>query len=164
MAATYTVRMLKRALRLNLPPMGTAAEMIAEANGMTGRELHRMPLVAYRKLNAEFARETAPHPFSRHSAPEGDRVEIRRCQCVCECAACGLERKCFPCNCKEELIGTIAAELTAGHVINANGDPVALTEAIAGQRCDDMALSDFRTLQEAIADDLGVDELPLLES
>ena len=162
MAVVYDIALLKRALALNLSPAATDAHMMAAANSMSARDIRRLPLAQYRAMQVEFARATEPLTYSRRPLDNG-RVLVSECVCECECGECGLERRCVPCGCDGRAIGDLPEELTAGHIIDADGDAVKLTEALAGKRCDAMTVSDFRTLQAAIMAYLGTGPLPLAE-
>lgn len=163
--AEYTVKLLKQASRLNLSSGNVDAHVIAWANGTSPRRMRSMDGTEYNRMRSEYTMATLPSFYRRE--PEGlSEWNIYACACECICGECdGLEYTCGTCDCEERrLLGKIPRRLTAGHLIDSGDDPMVLTELLLGEDCQDMTISDFRTLQMAIMFILRTGELPLEES
>ena len=162
--AYYTVKMLKRASALNISPAAVEQHMIGWGMGKSPRMIERMPAREYLVMKREYSIDTLPM-FYRLSVGEDGRYMVYACDCDadCMCGECeGLERMCGACACENpELLGAVPKDLTAGHLIRGGDDSIALTEEIVGQNCDDMSVSQFRTLQMVIMKELRTGALPL---
>ena len=161
----YTVKMLKFADKLALSPTATEQHLICHVNGLSPRRIGEMPAEDYISLRAAYAAATVPK-FYRLVAEGLNVWRVMSCDCDCVCWECtGLERKCGDCDCEEPtVIGRFPQQLLARHLIDGGDDSIGLTEHIMGRNCDDMSVSDFRTMQLAIMARLRKVELPLAES
>ena len=160
--AEYTVQLLKKASRLNLTGGNADAHVIAWANETSPRRMRSMDGPQYLRMKNEYTMATLPSFYRRQEAGL-QHWEIYACGCDCQCGDCdGLEYTCGECDCDERrLLGKIPRKLTAGHLIDAGDDPMALTETLLGNDCMSMSISDFRTLQMAIMSILRTGEIPL---
>ena len=164
--AEYTVRLLKQANMLNLTPSAAESHIIAWANGTSPRRLRDMDGAEYTRMRRDYNSATLPPYYRKLPGEDQTSWYVHTCNCDCLCGECvGLEYVCGVCDCGESrLLGKIPRRLTAGHLIDAGDDPIALTEGLLGTDCFDMTIADFRAVQFAVMSTLRTGDIPLSES